>query len=133
MDKVKILTKISKLYWELLFRKPDEVGLQYYYDEIINDNLTLNELYSKILTSKERQSLEKNIELFDISCFEKKIYSQNGEDGILNFLFSYIGTTNKFLVEIGCDDASECNGRLLLESGWDGILIDSFYLKKIYK
>jgi hypothetical protein len=64
--------------------------------------------------------------------FENGIYSQNGEDGILNFIFSYIGTSNKFLVEIGCDDGRECNGRLLLEKGWDGILFDSFNFEKIY-
>jgi len=133
LDRNEILTEISKLYWKLLFRKPDEAGLQYYCNEIINDNLTLDELYSKILTCKERQSLEKKIKSFEISFFENKIYSQNGEDGILNFIFSYINTTNNFLVEIGCDDGSQCNGRLLLEAGWDGILIDSFGFKKIHK
>ena len=35
-----------------------------------------------------------DLEKFDINLHEKKIYSQNGEDGILEFIFSKIGTTD---------------------------------------
>jgi hypothetical protein len=33
--------------------------------------------------------------------FENKIHSQNGEDGIIKFIFDKIGTTNKIAVEFG--------------------------------
>ena len=55
----------------------------------------------------------------------KKIYSQNGEDGILDFIFSKIGTTNKFSVEFGVGNGFECNTVYLLEKkGWSGLMMD---------
>jgi len=62
---------------------------------------------------------------FDINLHEKKIYSQNGEDGILEFIFNKIGTTNKFSVEFGVGNGFECNTVYLLEKrGWKGLMMD---------
>lgn len=36
-----------------------------------------------------------------INKYEKKICSQNGEDGIIKYIFDNIGTTNKKSCEIG--------------------------------
>jgi len=56
---------------------------------------------------------------------DKKIYSQNGEDGFLMYLFDKIGTTTKRFVEIGIEDGTECNTRNLVENfGWSGIMIE---------
>ena len=53
------------------------------------------------------------------------LYSQNGEDGLLLYLFSQIGTTNKTLVEFGVESGRECNAaNLLLHFGWNGLLMD---------
>jgi hypothetical protein len=66
-----------------------------------------------------------NLEVFNINSHEKKIYSQNGEDGILEFIFSKIGTTNKFSVEFGVGNGFECNTVYLLEKkGWTGLMMD---------
>ena len=66
-----------------------------------------------------------NLDTFDINLHEKKIYSQNGEDGILDFIFSKIGTTNKFSVEFGVGNGFECNTVYLLEKkGWTGLMMD---------
>jgi len=59
--------------------------------------------------------------------FEKKVYSQNGEDGIIEEIFNRIGTTNKFFVEFGVQSGSECNTRLLRKHGWTGVWMDSSY------
>ena len=48
-----------------------------------------------------------------INNYENQVYSQNGEDGILEFIFENIGTTNKIYVEFGTEDAKECNTRYL--------------------
>ncbi len=55
---------------------------------------------------------------------DRKVFSQNGEDGILEKILETIGTTNKFFVEIGTDGI-ECNTRVLKEHGWAGIWIDA--------
>jgi len=61
----------------------------------------------------------------DITKFEQKIYSQNGEDGILQAIFEKIGTTNTFCVEFGVEDGTECNTRYLIEKkGWQFLHMD---------
>ncbi len=57
--------------------------------------------------------------------FEQKFYSQHGEDGIIREIFNRIGTTDKFFVEFGIQDGSECNTRNLLENhGWSGVWME---------
>ena len=52
-------------------------------------------------------------------------YSQNGEAGILLYIFSLIGTTNKKVVEICVADGTECNAaNLIINNGWSGLLFD---------
>src|SRR5438552_12778983 len=54
-----------------------------------------------------------------------RIYSQNGEDGILRAIFMKMGTTNKFCVEFGVGDGKSCNTRRLTEKeGWHALLMD---------
>jgi hypothetical protein len=57
---------------------------------------------------------------------ELKVYSQNGEDGIIMEVFSIIGATNRIAVEFGVGDGRECNSaNLLLNLGWNGLLMDA--------
>ena len=62
---------------------------------------------------------------YDINkgIIDKKIYSQNGEDGIIEAIFSKIGTTNKFAVEFGIDEY-EGNTKLLKKQGWNCLWMD---------
>jgi hypothetical protein len=70
--------------------------------------------------------------LGDISKFARRVpfieryeYSQNGEDGMLQAIFSKIKTTNKYYVEFGVEDGIECNSRFFLKHrGWTGLLMD---------
>jgi len=60
-----------------------------------------------------------------LAAYEKKIYSQNGEDGILEYIFSRIGTTNKRFVEFGFGTPEANTTNLALnEEGWTGLLLD---------
>lgn len=60
-----------------------------------------------------------------INKFEDKAYSQNGEDGMLLYIFSKIGVTNRCFVEFGIGDGKECNtANLALNFGWRGLLMD---------
>ena len=57
----------------------------------------------------------------EINRFEKKLFSQNGEDGILEYIFSRIGATSRQFVEFGVETGVQCNSRYLREHcGWQG-------------
>jgi hypothetical protein len=57
---------------------------------------------------------------------ERRVFSQNGEDGVIEEIFRRVGTTNCFFVEIGCGSGTENNTRLLLEDrGWSGLWVDA--------
>ena len=57
--------------------------------------------------------------------YEFKIFSQNGEDGVLAYLYSVIGTTNRFFVEVGSGNGKENNSaNLVINGGWSGVGID---------
>lgn len=63
-----------------------------------------------------------------IPLIERREFSQNGEDGILEAIFAMIETTNQFGVEFGVEDGTECNMRYLLKhKGWTGLLMDGGY------
>lgn len=61
----------------------------------------------------------------NLNYFERKVFSQNGEDGLLKYIFSKIRTTNKYFVEVGAGDGRENNSRYLIKHHWQGIQIDS--------
>ena len=57
---------------------------------------------------------------------EFKCFSQNGEDGILLYLFSLIGADYRTAVEICAGDGIECNAaNLIVNHGWQGLLFDA--------
>jgi hypothetical protein len=64
----------------------------------------------------------------DLICFENKIFSQNGEDGItmkLIELFYDNNNDNNFFVEFGVENGNECNTRILREKyNWEGLQMD---------
>ena len=61
----------------------------------------------------------------DLRAYEKTVYSQNGEDGILEELLRRVGVVNRTFVEFTCEVAVAFNcARLALDEGWRGVLID---------
>ena len=57
--------------------------------------------------------------------FEYQVFSQNGEDGIIDEIFKRIGTTNRTFVEFGVGDGLETNTTNLLVKGWRGGWIEA--------
>ena len=58
---------------------------------------------------------------------EFKIFSQDGEDGVLLWIFANIGTVNSppRFVEFGTENGDECNTRFLRQQlGWEGLMMD---------
>ncbi|HPQ82275.1 MAG TPA: hypothetical protein PL191_00865, partial [Candidatus Saccharimonas sp.] len=61
----------------------------------------------------------------NLDSYNRKVFSQNGEDGIIEEIFRRIGTDSKYSVEFGVEDGSECNTRFLIEQrGWDSLRMD---------
>ncbi len=64
----------------------------------------------------------------DLNQFERKIYSQNGEDGVTMKLLELIYPNdpyNKYYVEFGVENGAECNTRVLREGyNWKGLQMD---------
>ena len=58
--------------------------------------------------------------------FEKRIYSQNGEDGIIEYIFQHISPLHKFAVEFGAyDGIINSNVYNLVENhGWKTLQMD---------
>jgi hypothetical protein len=69
-----------------------------------------------------------NNNLINLEFYEKKIFSQNGEDGIVQKLIDCIydhDNTDKYFVEFGVQDGNECNTRILRELyKWNGLQMD---------
>lgn len=62
----------------------------------------------------------------DLRLFERRIYSQNGEDGIIEEILRRIGTASRAFVEFGCGNGKQCNCALLArEKNWSGLFIEA--------
>jgi len=62
----------------------------------------------------------------DLPPAEFQIFSQNGEDGILLRLLKQIGAPVKRFLEIGIENARECNTAVLaFVLGWDGVMVEA--------
>lgn len=78
-----------------------------------------------LLRLQYRQLRGLGLPLPELADVEFRCYSQNGEDGILLYLFSLLGTTNRKVVEVCAGNGIECNAaNLLINHGWQGLLID---------
>ncbi|PSN20267.1 hypothetical protein C7271_03050 [filamentous cyanobacterium CCP5] len=72
----------------------------------------------------------------DIPANEFKVFSQWGEDGIIQFLLRKIEVKSKTFVEFGVQNYTESNTRfLLINNNWSGLVLDGseeniYYIKK---
>jgi len=58
--------------------------------------------------------------------YEFKIFSQWGEDGIIQYLIHHIGIKNRIFIEFGVENYEEANTKfLLMRDNWSGLVIDS--------
>lgn len=77
----------------------------------------INEQYKELCPEQDQKTRFMNKEY--------SIFSQNGEDGILLYLFSLIGTTNCKAIEFGIGDGRQCNtANLVTNFGWEVLMIE---------
>jgi hypothetical protein len=96
----------------------------------------LNRLYSSHKFSKEIDSVKillgniisennKKKNESNISSYEFSIFSQWGDDGIIDYLINNLDIKNKSFIEFGVQDYTECNTKfLLMNKNWKGLIID---------
>ncbi len=71
------------------------------------------------------QIQEKYNDINNLKDVEYKIFSQTGEDGIINYILNKIKVSDVKFVEIGVGDYSECNTRYIYENSFSkGLIID---------
>src|ERR1700689_3907460 len=67
-------------------------------------------------------------EEIDLSHYEKSLYSQNGEDGVLAKILQLVQPSTRFCVEFGAyDGITGRNTYLLRMQGWNGLLLDRMF------
>ncbi|MDC1254184.1 hypothetical protein N8Z35_04525 [Pelagibacteraceae bacterium] len=90
-----------------------------FFKKKFDKNLILNaEVYFKI-ARKDYDSIK------NLRDVEFKVYSQNGEDGIIDYLIYALSIKKLRFVEIGVGDYTECNTRFLINSyPFRGLLCD---------
>ncbi len=64
----------------------------------------------------------------DLRLYEKSLYSEYGEDGVLAKLFQLVPPKNKYLVHLGAGDGSNLSSSNLLRlQDWKCLLLDRLY------
>lgn len=116
------MNRLANLFLNFLLNKirPDSVSEIAALGHNLND---LKEIQGKILTS---QILDKGV-LKNIRQAEFKIYSQFGDDGIIQYLIQQvkIKPEEENFIEIGVENYKEANTRfLLINNNWRGLLIE---------
>ena len=71
------------------------------------------------------RALPKGEVIDDLSAVEFRVFSQWGEDGIIEWLVAHVPVPNTRFVEFGVEDFTEANCRFLLEHrNWKGLVMD---------
>lgn len=90
---------------------------KYNYRKLIENQ---NELLGRILIEQNKSK-----EISILSQAEFKVYSQWGDDGIIQYLVNKVNVQDKIFVEFGVENYLESNTRFLLKNNnWSGLVID---------
>ncbi len=102
-----LLKDIPNLYDHFLLQKQCDINSHLLAKQLIRQN--------NLLTSID-----------SLSEVEFKVFSQWGEDGIIQYLANNIKINNKVFIEFGVENYLEANTRfLLINNNWKGLIIDS--------
>src|ERR1700757_1212400 len=79
----------------------------------------------EVLFGKILNELHLKKEITSLQDVEFKIFSQWGDDGIIQYLISKLNITSKTFIEFGVETYIESNTRfLLINNNWSGMVID---------
>ena len=90
------------------------------YDQIKNDYKS-----TKVLLGRIQSSNNKNLKINSLKQVEFQVFSQFGDDGIIQYLVNRLPIRNKTFIEFGVENYRESNTRfLLINDYWSGFVID---------
>ena len=105
-----MLRRISQKIYRMFFHRAGK-------EEIVDLKMMLGRVLSNQLKSIQPKSLHDA---------EFKVFSQWGDDGIIQYLVNNIQIDNKSFIEFGVETYEEANTRfLLLKDNWRGLIMDS--------
>lgn len=105
---IKRITQIRNILNIVMKKMDDDKGIKV--AQFLNDNLFNHPKYAH---SKR------------LNRYEYQVFSQNGEDGIIQEIFNRIGYTNQYFIEFGVENGLECNSTNLLYKKWKGLWIEA--------
>ncbi len=98
-------------------------NLSFIIRKVFNEEIQKELIIKAKLLSLKNKNLKK---IKDLSQVEFKVYSQWGEDGIIDWLINKFPKIPKNFLEIGTENYQEANTRfLLINKNWDGYLIEA--------
>lgn len=84
-----------------------------------------NQNILKIASGKQLSNYNKTNQLDNINDYEFRVFSQFGEDGIIQHLINKLDIEEKKFLEFGVESYEEANTRFLLENDdWEGLIIE---------
>lgn len=93
--------------------------------EEIERRVNASQATQVLLGLQYRELVENGRLMPSLSDVEFRVNSQNGEDGILLYLFSLLESPTKTCVELCAGNGVECNtANLIVNHGWRGLLVD---------
>src|SRR5215217_8673163 len=99
--------------------------LKYYYRKLYQK---LHYDTIKILLNQGKMQAEFNKNKIRVQSLEEvefQVFSQRGEDGIIQYIINQLDIPNKIFIEFGVENYTESNTRfLLINNNWSGLVID---------
>src|SRR5687767_12061230 len=109
---------IRKLLANLIVKKSPKI-----ITHVIQDSSEIETI--KLLQAKSIIHLNETLKSSNIQDYEFKVFSQWGDDGIIQYLIATINLPYKTFIEFGVQDYSESNTRfLLMNNNWRGLIMD---------
>jgi hypothetical protein len=132
---IKIKHKVNFLY-KLLYEIHNK--LHHVYNQLQQMQEMLSRVQESLgrIENRQLQSVDNAYENINIQDYEIRVFSQWGEDGIIQLLLRLLEVPRKIFVEFGVHNYTESNTRfLLLNNNWAGLVIDASaenisYIKK---
>lgn len=116
----RVLKKLSTLLAENIKIQISQMAFD---SKLLSDNID----QLKVLAAKPcLEIIKTKTKVKSLKEVEMKVFSQMGEDGIIQYLINNIDVSCKKFIEFGVEDYSESNTRyLLMNDNWEGLVLDS--------